>query len=125
MQVVLFATVFDVLPPGPAAAEEGRLALSTRRHAHGLRPLLVPFRRIDGGSDPFHGSCLWGSGYHSLSLTGFGLLALLVGRESVLVFCNGFVDVLILVVLLLVLGNICQGFDLERQSRRWDFPLAP
>jgi hypothetical protein len=100
---------FDILPPGPAAAKEGHLALSTRHHAHGLQLLLVPFHCIDGGSDPFRGSCLWGSRYRSLSLTGFGLLALLVGRESVLVFCDGFVDVLILVVLLLLLGNICRG----------------
>ena len=108
-QVVLFATVFDVLPPGPAAAKEGHLLLPIRRHAHGLRPLLVPCRRIDGGGNPLCGSHLWGSEYRSLSLTGYGLLDLLIRRESILVFCNGFVDVLILIVLLLVLGNICRG----------------
>jgi hypothetical protein len=125
MQVVLFATVFDVLHPGPAAADEGCLALSTRRHAHGFRPLLVPCCHIDGGSNPFRRSHLWGSGYLFLSLTGFGLLALLVGRESVLVFSDGFVDVLILIVLLLVLEKYLPRFDLERQLRCWDFPLTP
>ena len=55
-QVVLFAAVCDVLPLGPAAVEEGCLVLSTGGHAHGLWPLLVPIRHIDGGGNPFCGS---------------------------------------------------------------------
>ena len=40
--MVLFTAVDDVPPPLPAAAKEGRLLLSTFRHAHGLHSLLVP-----------------------------------------------------------------------------------
>jgi len=60
---VLFATVDDVPPPLAVAPLEGRLLLSSGRHARGLHYLLVPsylVGRLNGGL--LCGACLVGSG---------------------------------------------------------------
>jgi hypothetical protein len=70
--MVLFALVVNNLPPVSEATLEGHLLLTTRSHAHGLHSLLVPSCFLCWLNDStFYVACLVGSGWCSLSLTGF------------------------------------------------------